>query len=134
MQNATFRNIRCRDNPNGDFTICCGHDFVFENCDMSIWVAERGQSTLLRNNTFRRATFDCTWKNKTMYTRFENNRFVDSLYLGTDPFTARLKTIDWEITLTDTKLKGTPERPLHLWVRKTGRLRDCSTENIVKGR
>ena len=134
MQNATFRNIRCHDNPNGDFTICCGHDFVFENCDMGIWVAERGQSTLLRNNTFRRATFDCTWKNKTMYTRFENNRFVDSLYLGTDPFTARLKTIDWEITLTDTELKGTPEKPLHLWVRKTGRLRNCPTENIVKGR
>lgn len=134
MQNATFRNIRCRDNPNGDFTICCGHDFVFENCDMSIWIAERGQSTLLRNNTFRRATFDCTWKTRTMYTRFENNRFVDSLYLGTDPFTARLKTIDWEITLTDTELKGTPGKPLRLWVRKTGRLRNCPTENVVLGR
>ncbi len=124
QQNATFRNIRCHDNPNGDFTICCGHDFVFDGCNMRMWVMARGQSTLFRGCTFPSADFDCTWKTRTMYSRFENCRFLNGLSLGTDE-TAERKDLDWEIVLTDTELKGTPEKPFKLKLGKTGRLRNC---------
>ena len=131
MQNITFRNIRCADNPNGDFKVLCGHDFTFEKCRMRIWLAPRAQSTLLRDCDFDCARLDCTWKTRGMYTRAENCRFGSQLILGMDE-NRRRKDFDWEIVLDNAELKGTPEKPFDLSLRQTGRLRNCRLENIME--
>ena len=132
QQNHTFRNIRTHDNPNGNFTICCSHDFVFEDCDFSIWTWTRAQSTLFRNCIFRKANLTCKSRMRSMYTRIENCRFTEGLELGVGKNDRKNpnQKFDWEIVLADTELRGTPEKPFALTVGLAGRLRDCKTENV----
>jgi len=133
MQNFTYRNVRCHDNPNGDFTVCCGHSFVYEKCDMRWWFWQRVHSPVIRDSIVRGGTFDCLTRTRNGYTRFENNTYdLSKLTLGTADSVIKQKgvTPDWEIVLDGAVIKGkSKESPATVTAHKTGRFRACTFEN-----
>ena len=132
MQNMTYRNVRCHDNPNGDFTVCCGHSFVYENCSMRFSVNQRVHSALFRNCTINGGTWDCLTLTRDGYKRFENNTFVRGITLGTPKWSIERKKVptDWEIVLNDAVFKGkSAADPMRVEVGLTGRYRNCMFEN-----
>ncbi len=142
MQNMTFRRIRCHDNPNGDFTVCCGHSFVYEDCSMGFGVNQRVHSALFRNCTVKGGTWDCLTLSRDGYKRFENNVYEGgkggrAITIGTPAdIIARKKVVpDWELVLDRGVFRGkSTDEPLTVVVGQTGRFRACTFENcILKG-
>ena len=132
MQNMTFRRINCHDNPNGDFTVCCGHSFVYENCSMRFNVNQRVHSALFRNCTIKGGSWNCLTLTRDGYKRFENNTFVRGITLGTPSWYFKRHAIktDWEIVLNDAAFKGkSAEEPMRVEAGLTGRYRNCTFEN-----
>ena len=132
MQNMTYRRINCHDNPNGDFTVCCGHSFVYEDCSMRFSVNQRVHSALFRNCTIRGGNWDCLTLTRDGYKRFENNTFVRGITLGTPKWLVERKKVptDWEIVLNDAVFKGkSKDEPMRVEVGETGRYRNCTFEN-----
>ena len=133
MQNMTFRRVTCHDNPNGDFTVCCGHSFVYENCAMRWWMWQRVHSPLVRNCTVKGGTWDCLTRTRNGYTRFENNTYVGREFsLGTPANEIARKKVapDWEIVLDGGVFRGAGTNALmKVTVGETGRFRNCTFEN-----
>ncbi len=134
MQNFTFRNIVCHDNPNGDFTVCCGHSFVYENCTMRWWMCQRVHSPVVRNSTVKGGRWDALTRTRNGYTRFENNVYdCKTLTIGTPANLVKRKGVkpDWEVVLNGGVFRGTGE-PMKLTAGETGYFRNCTFENVVK--
>lgn len=135
MQNMTFRRIRCHDNPNGDFTVCCGHSFVYEDCDMRFWVMQRVHSAVFRRCRIRGGTWDCLTLTRDGYKRFEDNVYdCKSICIGTPADIVQRKKVepDWELVLDGGVFKGkSAEEPMMVTAGQTGRFRNCTFENCV---
>ena len=133
MQNMTFRRVTCHDNPNGDFTVCCGHSFVYENCSMRWWMWQRVHSPLVRNCTVKGGEWDCLTRTRNGYTRFENNVYdCRAIRLGTQADVAVRKKVtpDWEIVLDGGTFRGADTNaPMRVSAELTGRFRNCTFEN-----
>ena len=138
MQNMTFRRVKCHGNPNGDFTVCCGHSFVYEDCDMRFWVMQRVHSAVFRRCRIRGGTWDCLTLTRDGYKRFEDNVYdCKSICIGTPADIVLRKKVepDWELVLDGGVFKGkSAEEPMTVTVGRTGRFRACTFENcILKG-
>ena len=134
MQNMTFRRITCHDNPNGEFTVCCGHAFVYENCHMRFSMYPRVESALIRNCKVKGGSgFGCTSRQGTGYLRFENNDFARSwkIDIGSSKgLTERNGIPEWELVIDNATFRGESEaRPAQIIAQKTGRYRNCTFEN-----
>ncbi len=135
MQNMTFRRIKCHGNPNGDFTVCCGHSFVYEDCDMRFGVNQRVHSAVFRRCKIRGGTWDCLTLTRDGYKRFEDNVYdCGYICIGTPADIVARKKVDpdWELVLNGGVFKGkSAEEPMSVTVGQTGRFRDCTFENCV---
>ena len=135
MQNMTFRRIRCHGNPNGDFTVCCGHSFVYEDCDMRFWILQRVHSALFRRCRIKGGTWDCLTLTRDGYKRFEDNTYEGtSICIGTPADIVARKKVepDWEIVLDGGTFKGkSADEPMTVTAGQTGRFRACTFENCV---
>ncbi len=138
MQNFTFRNIVCHDNPNGDFTVCCGHSFVYENCSMRWHMSQRVHSPIVRNSTIKGGTWDALTRTRNGYTRFENNVYDISSERGltVGRTASAIKkgkvTPDWCVVLEGGVFRGKPNQPIKLTAGETGYYRNCTFENVEK--
>ena len=138
MQNMTFRRVTCHDNPNGDFTVCCGHSFVYEDCDMGFWVLQRVHSAVFRRCRIKGGTWDCLTLTRDGYKRFEDNTYdCKSICIGTPANLVLSKKVepDWELVLDGGVFKGkSADEPMTVTAGQTGRFRACTFENcILKG-
>ena len=136
MQNMTFRRITCHNNPNGDFTVCCGHDFVYENCHMRFSMLPRVESALVRNCTVKGGSnFGCASRKGTGYLRFENNDFAPcwEISVGSSKdLTERDGVPEWELVIDGAAFRGKSEtQQTRINAHKTGRYRNCTFENCV---
>ena len=135
MQNMTFRRVTCHDNPNNDFTVCCGHSFVYEDCDMRFWVMQRVHSAVFRRCRIRGGTWDCLTLTRDGYKRFEDNTYdCKAICIGTPADIVARKKVDpdWELVLNGGAFKGrSAEEPMSVTVGQTGRFRGCTFENCV---
>ena len=135
MQNMTFRRVNCHDNPNGEFTVCCGHSFVYEDCTARFGVNQRVHSAIWRRCRIKGGTWDCLTLTRDGYKRFEDNTYVGgAICIGTPAEIVARKKVDpdWEVVLNGGVFKGkSAEEPMSVTVGRTGRFRDCTFENCV---
>ncbi len=138
MQNMTFRRIKCHGNPNNDFTVCCGHSFVYEDCDMRFSVNQRVHSAVWRRCRIKGGVWDCLTLTRDGYKRFEDNTYdCGNISIGTPADIVARKKIepDWELVLEGGVFKGgSADEPMTVTAGQTGRFRACTFENcILKG-
>ena len=137
MQNMTFRRVNCHDNPNGEFTVCCGHSFVYEDCTARFGVNQRVHSALFRRCRIKGGVWDCLTLTRDGYKRFEDNIYEGSVCIGTPADIVLRKKVDpdWEIVLDGGTFKGkSAESPMTVTAGQTGRFRACTFENcLLKG-
>ena len=132
-QNFTYRRITCHDNPHGDFTVCCGHDFTYEDCNMRIWAMRRVGGACYRNCTIKGGEFECRYRSRLHAVRFENCRFTGSVQIGSSKKDdKKIDQADWEIVLNGAEIVGAdPAKPISVTAGTTGRIRNCTIRNAV---
>ena len=132
-QNYTYRRITCHDNPHGDFTVCCGHDFTYEDCNMRIWAMRRVGGACYRNCTLKGGEFECRYRSRLHAVRFENCRFTRDVQIGSSKKDdKKIDQADWEIVLNGAEIAGAdPAKPISVTAGTTGRIRNCTIRNAV---
>jgi len=132
MQNYLFRRVKCHDNPHGDLTVCCGHDFVYEDCDARISADRRVGGACYRNSRLR-GSFGCRYRSRLLASRFENCTFVGDVKIGSDrKDDKKVDRANWEIVCDGCTFEGpSPDRPIEVKVAQTGRIRNAKIRNAV---
>lgn len=126
MQDVTLRNNDFSDNPNNGIVTCCGHNFTIEGNRGRLALWERSNSFCVRSNDLEWASFDCGWRYKTGYWRYDDNTVSRRLSVGSGHIRG-----DWDVIWRGATFDGSGSaEPLRVKSGATGIFRDCTFRRV----
>ena len=120
MQDTTFRANKLYGNVgNNSLLTCCGHNFIFEKNEASLYFWPRTYSPCVRDSVIPYATFKCDGQVRSGYGRFERNTYLYGLDVHE---TKGRQTYGWDYAFGNFDFTANTNKKFNLSLSKTGRI------------
>lgn len=120
MQDVTFRANKVFGNgSNNSLLTCCGHNFIFEKNEASLYFWPRTHSPCVRDSVIPYATIHCDGQVRSGYGRFERNTYTRGLNVRVSN---GRKTYGWDYAFGDFDFTADTDRKFTFSLAKTGRI------------